>query len=200
MFVSVQYVLPHGFNRDVCLYLHVYVLRPVSSWWVDGFRWSNYQEGNPLETLASCTMPPCLLFVTVLLSKPLATLQPTKVISPPCFTLLQSVSLACSHSMPAPAGLRDQEPGLPWQLVLPLSLDGSTLNVFPDTSNSPQHTQTKDTYANFFTYASSAGFPVFKTNLSLLYFLFLTFFICLYSLQPDRLGSWCRVAARVRWN
>ncbi len=68
--------------------------------------------------------------------------------SPP-FPLLRSVSLllACSHSVPAPAGLGDQEPGLPWQLVQSLSLDGSSLDCVPHHLPLPtMHIQNRHTH------------------------------------------------------
>lgn len=83
-----------------------------------------------LETLIYCPFTSSLLFVTVLLSELLAVLRPTDFIwparlsSPP---VSLSVSLfPFSRSVPVPAGLADQEPGLPWQPVLSPSRDGSS--------------------------------------------------------------------------
>lgn len=55
------------------------------------------------------------------------------------FHLLQSVSRSIFFSLPATAGLRDQEPALPWQLVLSPSLNRSFLDrCIPSTLKASQ--------------------------------------------------------------
>ncbi|MEQ2185870.1 hypothetical protein GOODEAATRI_022622 [Goodea atripinnis] len=108
----------------------------------------------------SCVMAQSLLFITVLLSEPLAVLQPMRAISPPP-SISFSLSPACSFSLPAPAGLRDQEPALPWQLVLSLSLNRSSLdrclaarqtlyNAHPTTTNTSFATDSSDGFKSHF--------------------------------------------------
>lgn len=97
----------------------------------------------PLSKFLMHQLHPCL-FITVMLSRPLAELQLTRShrapsLSPsappapssihPSFLPPLSSPLLSSARLfllpPAPAGLADQEPGLPWQLVLSLSRGGS---------------------------------------------------------------------------
>lgn len=68
----------------------------------------------------------------------------------------QSVSLPlpCSHWVPATAGLADQEPELPWQPVLSLSLDGSRLDCV-----SPSHPTPHNSYTNHIQPLSSPSAP-----------------------------------------
>lgn len=63
-------------------------------------------------------------------SAPTHRLHPAR---PPFLSSCQSVCLSflSSRSVPVPAGLADQEPGLPWQPVLSPSLDGSSPDCVP---------------------------------------------------------------------
>lgn len=110
-----------------CMHVHTHY---ISSQGADGLRRFSLRRLTFRWLHPSCSLPCCCQNLWHHSSRPKQSYPP----------LLQSVSLllACSHSVPAPAGLGDQEPGLPWQLVLSLSLDGSSLDSV--TSNSPQYT------------------------------------------------------------
>lgn len=107
--------------RRVCTFVCVLSVLSVP----DRFLPPDFKIVIPLRI--SCVMAQSLLFITALLSEPLAVLQPMQAVSPPP-SISFSLSPACSFSLPAPAGLRDREPALPWQLVLSLSPNRSFLD------------------------------------------------------------------------
>lgn len=129
-------------SKCVCVYLQVYVLSLVSSWWVET------SDGLTIKRLClwRLWLPVWCLHLSCYYRTVVKTSGSTPANQSHLSSLLHSppvcLFLACSHSMPAPAGLRDQEPGLPWQLVLSLSLDGSSLNCVPRHLQLPTtHTQ-----------------------------------------------------------
>lgn len=146
-------------------------------------------------------MAPSLLFITELLSKPLAALQPIEAIAPPSPSLLPSppvcLSPSRSHSVPAPAGLRDQEPGLPWQLVLSLSLDGSSMACVPSSPPTPVNAHTKQTHT-----PSSSPLPLSTGFFPPLVHFLLLLFIChlMFSLSQPGHGAEVLCGSWVRWN
>lgn len=85
---------------------------------------------------------------------------------PPFLSSCQSVCLSflSSRSVPVPAGLADQEPGLPWQPVLSPSLDGSSPDCVPSFTTPQKCTPRTCTaargYRRVVTFFISDSFPI----------------------------------------
>lgn len=130
----------------------------MKGWWFQEAltikRFSLWRLRLPMRWLhPSCLLPYCCQNLWQYFSHQSHLTPPASIFRPPPVCL----SLSRSHSVPATASLGgNQEPGLPWQLVLSLSLDGSFLDSVSPPSPSPPltphnaHSKT-DTQANFLT-------------------------------------------------